>query len=208
MGGMFRNNCDICGVQLFSLPDGSTEECNCSYPEKEIILDREQWEFVLNLIENPPAPTQFLIDAFKKHNNKKENHMTSDNRNVRFTYLQDPQDNQRVLAIGRTIHSVMDDDTAVLHFAYSVNHPKNTWGNPGDMFSKKIARKIIVGRLGVNPSSVLVKRAERAFVWNILKALAENENRIVARIAAWYMMDFEPVAEVPEPPKEIVDGDD
>jgi uncharacterized protein (DUF1778 family) len=35
----------------------------------KIELDENQWEWILNLIKNPPKPSQRLIEAMKRHGN-------------------------------------------------------------------------------------------------------------------------------------------
>lgn len=112
-------------------------------------------------------------------------------KNLRVTYIRDPNNSERVLTIVRRLNK---DNTVT--FGTSVNKP-TTWvarhesrhvkilGRvPGDNFSKKKGRAIAVARLHGRGSVTLEVEEGSSPYLTILKYLMDESDRKVARIAA------------------------
>jgi hypothetical protein len=113
-------------------------------------------------------------------------------KNLRVTYIRDPNNSERVLTIVRRLNK---DNTVT--FGTSVNKP-TTWvarhesrnvkilGRvPGDNFSKKKGRDIAVARLNGVRGSVTLEIEEGSSPYlTILNYLIDDSDQKVARIAA------------------------
>jgi len=123
---------------------------------------------------------------------------------VRFCYLRDPRDSNRVLTIAR----ILDGDK--VHYECAVNNieyessyedsHKRINRKQSDVFSRRLGRKIALGRLLANPKTIHVQENERA-IEAVVESIASpveyatksNRESICRRIAKSHLSSFKKV---------------
>lgn len=108
--------------------------------------------------------------------------MSETNNNIRYTYIRDAENAERVLTIARR----WNEERSKIDYGYALCRPDV------DSFRKDIGRTIACGRLLTKPANVKLNEEVRvltAVLQNILEA--DDSPRIVRKIAeSWLNQEF------------------